>query len=376
MAGPQIDWLDQRREDAWEFQMLSPSNTAQTYGNLRDVDLKSTSLTWDYYKDTRCSGKLRYYGDGWVRNSFIRVVHKVPKAGYSRILGTYIVTDNDAEREDGRWHTDLTLNSTLYGLSTEKAYAPWTLAQNSSTVLAMERILDSSRRIYRNGNARDFRLKQNLVLESGVSQLERLYKLADMGKDRLDVDPLGVVTIDTYVEPGKRAKTFTIDLTSKRGIAHDGLSRKSDYLRVPSIVVVSCKYTDTNQKRKKGEKAQQSEINAYVNASGQWNASNRGYQVTDFHSESDMDPKTYAHALELAKGYLAKDLHEDLEWELTTQYLPITEGDAGWLVLPDGVGGYSGRRSVFVKQMDLSLDEMSMKLTLKETSARDEEKGF
>ena len=43
------------------------------------------------------------------------------------------------------------------------------------------------------------------------------------------------------------------------------------------------------------------------------------------------------------------------------------------LVVPDGEERYRGARKCLVKSVDLALDTMQMKLTLKETASGDEE---
>lgn len=54
-----VDWADQTRRDVLTFQMVSPTNIEQVYGELDGVDLSGSSLTAAYYTDTRTSGKLR-----------------------------------------------------------------------------------------------------------------------------------------------------------------------------------------------------------------------------------------------------------------------------------------------------------------------------
>ena len=59
--------------------MVSQTNLNNSLGELRDVDLSSSSLTYDYYSDTRTSGKLTFHGASqYIRGSFIRIVYTVP----------------------------------------------------------------------------------------------------------------------------------------------------------------------------------------------------------------------------------------------------------------------------------------------------------
>lgn len=100
-----VDWADQTRLDVLTFQMVSPTNIEQVYGELDGVDLSGSSLTAAYYTDTRTSGRLKVVGGNWRRGSMIRVIHAVPEWNYKAELGTYIVTDDGATRSTASGHT-------------------------------------------------------------------------------------------------------------------------------------------------------------------------------------------------------------------------------------------------------------------------------
>lgn len=362
-----IDWKDQTRKDRLTFQMVSPTNVNQVYGNLTGVDLSGSSLSAGYYTDTRTSGKLRVVGGNWRRGSKIRVVHEVPAWGYKNEIGTYIVTDDSTTKENGVWVTELTLQSMLFGLSKDKHVKPWTIAKNARALKAMEQSLKAGGVQYRKlSGVLDTTYKSAKVIGSGTTRLAALYDLAGAAKDRLDVDGHGYVTIEKYVRPGAKAAKFSIDLADSRGVVQDGVERSTDWLQLPSITAVSYKYTD-----KQGNKSVQKEITgtARVSSSLHQSYSNRGYNVVDFRSLSKMDPQTTARANELAKQYLKDESRELVEWTINTTYLPLWIGDVVTLVVRDGDKAYQGNRKCLVKAIDLELEHMTMKLTLKETAA-------
>ena len=367
-----LDWKDLTRRDLITVQMISPNNLNDTFGELDGVDLSGTSIEGAYYTDVRSSGKLSYVGDGWVRGSFIRIIHEVPEWDYRRVLGTFIVTDDGAVRRNGTWVTELTLQSTLFGLSTDLIPRPWTIATNAMALKAMRENMNTAGFAYDMSGAVDYKLKTPLVVESGTSRLAALYSLCTLSNNRLDVLPDGRVSVSQYVKPASKSAVARIDLSDPRGLALDGLARTTDWLQMVDTAAVSFKYSDTVKKGSKTETVQR-EITAYVHVSQELHQSHRsrGYTVTDFRSVSDMEPKTAARAQQLAQQYLKENAPELIEWELTTAYMPIWEGDVVELVIPDGIAEYRGVRKCLVKNIDVSLGDMTMKLTLKETASGD-----
>lgn len=369
-----LDWKDQTREDRLTFLMVSPTNLNEVYGELDGVDLSGSSLEAAYYTDTRTSGTLSVVGDGWIRgSSLIRVVHEIPSWGWKRTLGTYIVSADSDSRSNGMWSSELTLQSMLYGLSTDKLVRPWTIAKNAMALKAMRDCMNAAHYNYSIvSGAADYRIKTPQVMESGTSRLACLYSLCTMAGDRLDVDGNGRVLVSKYVEPASKVPSFRIDLSDPRGIAFDDLGRSTDWLSQPTTVAVSFKYSDTVNKGGKSNTVQR-EINAYAQVSTSWHQAHgyRGYTVTDFRSLSELEPKTAAHAQQIAKTYLAQTAPELVTWELTTTYLPVWEGDVVELVVHDGRKRYQGIRKCLVRNLELDLSNMTMHLTLKETASGD-----
>lgn len=367
-----IDWRDQRRTNNIKVTMVSPTNLEATYGELEGIDLSGSSLSAGYYVDTRTSGTLAVVGDGWIRGSFLRVAYEIPEWDYRRVLGTYLVTDDGASRSNGKWDYELQLQSTLFALSTEKGKRPWTIAQGASAKRAIKQILEAANRPYIDKNSRDYIFASPVVMESGTSVLARLFALTKPSNNRLDVDGNGYVTISPYVLPDSKVPILEIDLLDPRGIAHDDLTRYTDWLQMPTEVALSYKYTETVNGA-----ATEREITAWATISANKHAARaiRGYTVTDFRTISDMNPQTQAQAQKLVNEYLKGDSREHVTWNITTQYLPIWEGDVITLVVHDGMEQYRGIRKCLVKNVELDLQFMQMQLTLKETASGDDDDG-
>lgn len=359
-----IDWRDQTRRDVLRFVMVSPTNLDQTYGELEGVDLSGSSVTAAYYTDTRTSGQVRVVDGNWVRGSLIRIVHEVPDWGWSRTIGTYIVTDDGAERANGVWTGSLELNSMLFGLSTDKHQRTWTIAKGARAVKAMEQSLTNAGFAYRKLSPADVAFGSAKVVEAGTTRLAALFDLCSSAGDRLDVDPDGRVTIAKYQAPSSKSPVLRIDLADSRGVALDGLSRSTDWLQMVDVAVISHKWTE--------DKAQREITGSAKVGTGTHQAhAVRGYTVMSFESVSELTPRTQAQADRLARTNLARESAELIEWELTTTYLPIWQGDVVELWVHDGDPAYQGVRRCLVKSLDLELQHMTMRLTLKETSSGD-----
>ena len=359
-----MDWHDLTRTGEVVVEQVSPTNLDATMGRLEGVDLGGSSLSWGYYADTRTTGKLRVVGDGWQRGSMLRVTYRIPEWGWQRELGTYIVTNDSASREHGAWTYDLDLQSILYGLSTDLLVRPWAIATNAMALTAARQLVEAAGRELLSDGAHDMRLKSPKVIETGTSRLSALFALADMCGDRLDVDGHGRVLLEPYVSPASKVPTLTIDLADQRGVALDGLTRSTDWLKMPNVAAVQFTYNA-------GGKQREINASAMVSASAHQSQSARGYTVTDLHQLSEMSPQTAARAQQLAAQYLANDATEHVEWSLTTTYLPIKAGDVVELVIHDGLADYRGRRKCLVKSCELDLGDMTMALTLKETASGD-----
>lgn len=361
-----MDWKDLTRRGIVTVTMVNPTDLDATMGELVGVDLSGSSISYGYYADTRVTGKLRVVGDGWQRGSWLRIGYRIPEWGYQTELGTFIVTNDSAERQSGTWAYDLELQSALYGLSTDLLVRPWAIARNAMALAAMRQCVSAAGMQLQSLGALDCRLKSPKVVETGTSRLSALYALCDIANDRLDVDGHGRPTVAPYQTPASRAPSLTIDLSDQRGVAQDGITRATDWLKMPTVAAVHYSY-DADGK--------QQEINASatVSATAHQSRANRGYTVTDMHQLNELSPRTAQRAQQLAKQFLANDSIEHVEWGVTTTYLPIKAGDVVELIVPDGLADYRGNRKCLVKTCELDLSNMTMALTLKETASGDEE---
>lgn len=371
----EVDWSDQTRRDRIRAYVVQPTNLDVTRYELGGVLASESSLSGTYYGSTRCSGKLTLLsGDwrGWDRNGFVRIVHEVEGTSYSRELGTFIVGDDQVSWEGGSAKVGLTLQSALYALKSDVLPHSLVVRRGASWTQAIRQLLDAVHRPCV-VSATDRRCGADTVYETGKGRLDSLMAMCSAGGYRADVDGHGRVTIRDYRMPVARTRTFSLDMTSPSGLVHDGVSFSTDWLGRPSLVVANQKWSD----QVNGKTVEREIIGtASVGPGAANHPSKRGYTVARYVSiQDDKAHRTNAFVNQQAKATLDSDQWEDAEFEVTTQYLPVWEGDVGTITLPAGAsyGGYSGTVAVVVKSADLDLGKMQLKMTLKVVNARDTE---
>lgn len=390
-----IDWRDLTHQHRVTVQMVSQTNLDDVWGTLEGVDLSASSIDAGYYTDTRTSGKLKVYGEGWIRGSFLRVVHEVPDFNYHNVLGTYIVTDDDSGRgEGGIWSYDLELHSTLMGLANDRLVRPWSIAKGASAVTCIKQVLTASgmhsmRKALATFDgvreakvevdsslADDVRATTAQVMKAGSTRLECLYALASMSKNRVDVTPHGTIKLTKFISPSARSPKFRIDIADERGIAEAGsLRRSTDWLSMPDTAAVEHSYSKETTDGEGKKHSEQTTIYgiARVPASTHQAVANRGYSIVSFTSLPELATKTAKAANDRAAQILKESMLQLVEWELTCCYIPVWEGDVVELRVLDGDASYRGVRKCLVKNVSISLDTMMMRLTLRETASGDRE---
>lgn len=355
------DWNSLGKRWRVTYMMVTPASPDSTMGELEGVLPSSATITESYYTDTRVQAQLSYIGDGWVRQAFVRIIAEIPEEGYREELGTFLAAKDDAKYENGEWKTTLALESMLYALDVQAGKAPWIVKQGAMALAAMEQMLKTCNRPYVLLDAKDHKMTKNTVYETGTTYLARLYDLADLSNNRLDVDGHGRVIVEPYVLPSDRSPSFVIDLAAADGIAVDGIERSSNYLDRPTECVAY---------HREGTGDEQTETRGYASNSGYVSFGSRGYVITKVVELSDLSPNTSAAANAIAREKLDRSAMESIEWNVTTEYMPIHAGDVGWLQ-NTGDPVYPQRQKVMVKSREVELEHMTMKLTLKLADSND-----
>lgn len=358
-----MDWADLTKPGRMRAWYVEPNRLDHVLGEMRGVKWDACSVECGYYVDTRTTAKLVVRDTDWDWRSWIRLTYETDE-GMTEI-GTYIVTDDPATYEKGRWETQLSLNSVLWGLSQEKAYGALSIAKGATTAQTLRRIFGYCACAYSISGLKEYTASRVFTLERGKSMLEWLFAVANYTGNRVDVTGHGVVTVRRRVMPADIPQALTLDLEDPRGLALDRVGRKSDWLTTPGRVVV-------HHQAGSGDDAK--DIVGVATVADSHNASfaSRGYLMTEYESVSDMSPETKAQADYLAKQKLGELSVNLTEWECETVYLPIWAGTGVTLLPHDYV--YQGARKCFVKSLsmsDLHLNRPTLKLTLKQCFSGD-----
>ena len=345
------DWFDQKRTHSVTVQMVDPHNLETVIGVLEGVDLSSSKVSAGYYTDARTTATIMVVGGGWIPGSYLRFVIDV--GADERVLGTYRVYDDKAQRVHGTWRYTYDCKSMLYRIAQDCGAGAWTIKNGTTAMKAAAQDLTWAGAAYSiNGN--DALINTPVVYESGMNRLSHIMSLCTMADNRVDVDGYGTIVIDKYVEPSSMPPSFTLDLEDTRGIVHSGIGVSSDRYSLENRVVVSYQSNSNGN---------QTEVVGYADVTGNLSPTASGAVITDYRIVDSLNPPTTAAAYDLAKKYAALQKPAN-EWSIKTQYLPIWEGDVIALVVHDG--SYTGERRCLVQNIDIALDTLELDLRLKE----------
>ena len=363
-------WFDLNRTDLWEFTMVTPQSLDQTYGELTGVELNSVNITAGYYTDSRTSASMRFVDQGqYVPYSFIRITHRIPEWSYENEIGTYIVKSNPSSKRNGAWVTQLSLGSQLDKTALRKAVEPWTVSSGAKALTVLRQMMSQCNFEYREIDPNDYTVGSTFIYETGGTYLSRFYDLCLISNNRLDVDGHGRLTISKYLQPISRAAAYRIDLSDPHGIVLDGsVNFETDTLNTPNQCIVAYRFNVEED----GE-TYEAELRTNANTTGENSAGKIGYTISDFYEITDMDDVSYEQIQTIARNRLASLQQSLIEWDLTCKYLPIWEGDIVELNVTDGPYGFTGIRHCLVKSVVIHPDDMTIDLTLKETSSGDYE---
>lgn len=369
-----MDWKDLTRRGELHAYLVSPNNLDVIEDELLGIDWSTLKITGAYYSDTRTSGSIRTHYANWNQDDphtpFVRIVYEIPEWNYTRELGTFIVRNDPQEIGEGTHRTDLELQSMLYALSLEFPEKKKAITAGAKVSTAMKSELEDAGMAYVFDDIFEYQINSLAILENNKSRLARMFTLTEMSNNRIDVDGHGNIVLKRYMEPNIRTATMRIDLNDPHGIVKDGIKRTSNYLQQPSEAVIVYKWTETEN----GESVEHEiTAKATVKAGDHASVGARGYKITDFQQVNDLSPRTAQQAQKLAREKLDKQSQTKTEWQISTTYIPLQEGDIVELYVPFGAEQYQGVRKCLVKNIEFSGEFLDTTLTLKETSGGDEE---
>ena len=360
-----FDWSDLNH--TWDISIvqLAPANMKDVWGELQGVDLSTATISEGYYTDTRVQAKLDYYDAPRERQAFIQVQARVPEWGYTTILGTFLPTSDDVTFSGGAMKTTLNLESMLYALDLQAMPAPWIIKSWTNFNTFATQLLKTCNRPWVNKDLKNYTYTSNVAYSTGTTYLSALYDACNTSNNRLGVAGDGCITIEPYLLPARRTPVFSLDITDSKSIVKDSVSRTSDYLSLPTDCVV---YYNRNNEDVSDV------VRGYASNGGRFAFGSRGYIKTLVESVSEEPAGGSATLNARAQTKLEQASTEGVQWEVTCEYMPVHAGDVGYLQgMTQDIEPYNTRQLVMVKNVELELNHMTMKLTLKSANSNDEE---
>lgn len=341
-----IDWADPKRTDVIHFQMVDPNNLDSVFGDIEDVQLGSSSLTYGYYTDTRSSSRITFLrGNNYVRNAWIRIVHEVPAAGYVNELGTFIPVSPNVDY-NGAVTESLDLQSPIWGLTNDLTPASFSLGKGTSFVAAFERICNTCGRPYILQNPNDFIAGKAVVYEPGTSYLDILFDISGSTNNRIDLDGHGRITLSPLIDMRYQSPSWELDVDDPRSVViQNTVKMEPGSDEIPNrTIVVSDSYIGI----------------ADLPAGSEYSAAQRGYVKAEKYSGTGI--KSSAQVAALAQSYL-DGFAKVTQWSIETMYFPAKCGETVLFTI-DGE-----KHTCMIQSIDpVNLETMTMKITLREVA--------
>lgn len=339
-----IDWRDPARRDEIRFQMVDPNDLNKVYGDLTDVQLGSSDITYGYYTDTRYSADISFLkSSNYIENAWVRIIHEVPAEEYSNELGTFIPT-SPSEKRKGAVVVTLDLQSPLWGLKEDLLTAQFSIGKKTSLLNAMKRIMESSNRPYVLNHPNDVTTSKSVVYDAAESKLKVLHDLADQTGNRIDIDGHGRLIIEPAPNHSSITPQWTLDYDDPRSmIIENSLKMESEVEDLPSRAIVV-----------NGKNIGYADLANGVS----YSAHQRGYVKAEKYE--DKTATSAAKARSSAQRYLNSQT-KAVVWTMDALYFPCECGDNVNFIL-------DGEKHVcMIQSIDpLKLETMTMKLTLRE----------
>lgn len=313
------DWTRGDLRHRLDVVMVDPTSFTER-GQLSGVK-RGGNLNLTYYADKRMAAKIATYAedDGYDGSAALRLVHVVSDYTgelWSETLGTFFVTSRTESVRNGFVTADYALDSMLYALEVQVLPRGFVVNKGASLLAAAKSIVTSCHRKVRvDGTARDKRAGSAIVYERGDSCLSAAMDLCSRCNNRLTVDANGTVVIVGYTAPANVAASFEVAEDSPGGMFIGPFEYEDNVRDTPERYIV----------------ASESEGSAVVGvaqvAGGKPSSYQvRGYTRDAFVQVSDLSPFNTARAVQLAKGYLAREVQLEAKASHSMRYRPLREG--------------------------------------------------
>ena len=341
-----IDWKDPKRTDVIRFQMVDPNNLDEVFGDVEDVQLGSSDVTFGYYTDTRYTSRITFlHGNNYVPNMWIRIVHEVPAADYVNELGTFVPVSPNVNY-GGAVTDSYTLQSPLWALKNDLCTSSFAVAKGMRFGNAFQYACEKCGRPYIMQNPNDWAAEKSVVWECGTSYLQILMDIADATNNRVDLDGHGRILLSPLDDMRYVSPSWELDSDDPRSIILEGsIKMEPESDEIPNrTIVVNGSYIGV----------------ADLPDGAEYSAAQRGYVKAQKYTGTGI--KSTAAAQAMAKAYL-DGFAKVTQWTMSTLYFPCKCGETVMFTM-------NGEKHLcMIQSIDpVELDTMTMKLTLREVA--------
>ncbi|MBQ2680446.1 MAG: hypothetical protein IJF97_00765 [Eggerthellaceae bacterium] len=411
-----MDWTKSGIYNRYGVEFVDVRNVDKSLGWFTGKVVGGT-ITEDYRSEYRVSASLEIDGGTIPVNRAVRIWHVAELDGeeYREELGTFWPEPADMSYDHGRYHGTVELHSAMKRLGTDLRCGNGSVAKDSVLVEKFALYVKNSGGVSRilTGVSKTKKLAKDHAWAHGESVLTECQRLADALGAWIGVDTHGRVTLEPYVNPSKRSKSFDVPkgASSMTEVGTVGYERQEIYNRFiasyeNSVKVQkevgtytsNVKYTENvfasdgrtiihhqgDLKHAKGDTKYKTQTvkKSYfekldVPETHQWHHSKIGrlcvfdcgsptISVEDGETVTESQVKS-----ELAKMLkTARTEHADTHkvWSATMLYMPkVKMGAVGTFYYQDNPDADPIQKKVFVSQREITLDTaMRMELTLEE----------
>lgn len=345
-----IDWKEQNRKDKISAVMVDPHNLDSTRGELENLILSGSSISFSYDSDTRVTAKLRTFGSNYVPGSWIRIIHSVGDE-YQNELGTFILQNDPSYTfENNQMIYEYTLQSVLWGLSNDLTSTHFSIGEGAYSLAVFDKICSVCEKTgQHNPGARNYRYNNSKIYPIGDSFLSFLFDVCDSSNNRLDVDGHGRITIGPYTPPSEISASWEEDSSSEDTLLiADSIEYSSSSENIPGRTIVVYTNGDT-----------EISATATLPASSPYSPEQRGYTIAKTYQVNDLKDPTKSQLSQMARDYLDETKLVN-EINPSFLYFPCKCGETINLAI-DHI-----KKKWLFYSIDLDLETMHINTTLKE----------
>lgn len=353
-----IDWADTELSTTVTVYQVDPHDLTSV---LATLDYTALEVSYGYYTDTRASAKVTTHdADSLLDGAWLRVVLSVDGTDWKKTLFTGFVSGMDEEHAHDAVETSLELSSSLKAVESDALTSLLCVGAGATAKAAITSLLDRTGLPWRFApGSGDYRFTSTRLYDPGESLLSTVFDLASTASLRVDVDGDGTVVLSQYSAPSATSPKLVIDSDDPRSVVlSESVSHSSDRFSRANRSIVTWKDEDDRF------------VTGYADLDGRSALSfaRRGVRIAEVHELQDMpEPRSVAHAQQLARAYLAQDSDSSEEYSLTVIW--SGDVDCGDVVLFRPSGGEAVK--ALVASVDSDPLSMRMDLTLREVGNGD-----